>query len=566
MTRSFLEGNETNDEVIRDVSKIISDLRKAGRLSYNQAHLLTGCPYGMVRRIEEGQNVVLSRFFLLTKAYGMTFSIRQRRTGKSTGKIMLTSDKTSYLTRLRRTVKRLQTEKEMTEDGLIKQTYPVQNELRRIERGNDIHLKEFLNVLRAFDLALDISYPEISGSPSPLRLPKTHAKNPVVNSDPVPANRIIFLNVNQADEDVLKSIGHEIAAIRTRKEKSLTQMAKLSDSSFGTLRRMELGTNLALEGFLKAAKVYDIHFELRYPVRSQKRQLGIGWKTEILNGKKTPYLQAVGKVIKCARELLDFTQTEAGEKYNLSRDKLSRIECGREGIRIKTFLHLLRSFGIRLRMVYPGIEKKQSFDRLSLPIPDFRNPDKIIRERLLGEGDRVDGLLGKLGEVFRKVRTSRRVSTRDAGSEIGIDNRRLGKIERGMIDLTVGTALQIAAATGVTVAMIYTEISNATERACYGAIPSQEPKRKKIDLTRLRTPYMEAIGATIKSIRLSKGKSLREFGKILGLDGSKVFKLEKGQFDPYMTTLGFIFKKLDICLEVEYTLGDLIAKYKGEIS
>jgi transcriptional regulator with XRE-family HTH domain len=208
-------------------------------------------------------------------------------------------------------------------------------------------------------------------------------------------------------------------------------------------------------------------------------------------------------------------------------------------------------------MVYPTEEIKQPFERLALPFPNFKSTTSTVRENLLAKANSVDNLLANIAAVLRRVRSSRGGSLRDAASEVGIDNSKLAKLENAEIDIQVGTFLQVCTALGVRVELVYTELVVKQVRERQNITNRKQTKRLvKTDLTRSRIPYMQVIGGFIKLARRPGYRSGRAFARTIGIDSSKLTKIEKGLIDLRMSTLGHILKTLNISLEMEYSLGD----------
>jgi transcriptional regulator with XRE-family HTH domain len=57
---------------------------------------------------------------------------------------------------------------------------------------------------------------------------------------------------------------------------------------------------------------------------------------------------------------------------------------------------------------------------------------------------------------------------------------------------------------------------------------------------------LAALGSRLRKVRVGKGMKQRQLGRLIGLDGSKIAKIEKGQINVTFMTLMAICKGLEI--------------------
>jgi transcriptional regulator with XRE-family HTH domain len=563
----FLEHDESNKRVAKGIGEIFGAIRRLKNHSYEKAAKLSGCAYGMVRRIEAGENTMLTGLFMLADAYGITFSVRDKTKEKHAGNPPDSTGEVTVLNKDGVPGWEIAGKKINSESGLSPlrgQDVPerkllIKKELGRMEAGApNFHLFELLNVLRTCNIVLEMHYSEFESAKV---LSKTAAVKPSISEElvlggiPSKEQRFRFAPEKEPGPGILQVIGRMMAKFRERKAKSLSKMSKSTGHSFGSLRRIELGSNMDLQVFLDTANIYGVYFELTYQRKSARGTGRMKVETVVIDGKQAGVWEVLGEVIREAREAQDLNQTTAAGKYRLDRNELSRIENGKKTIRTYTFLRLLRVFRVELVMVFPYEEKSKPFDRIGLTVPTFEQATGNIREPLLMGKDAARYLPVKVGLIFSKVRTSRNASLRTVELAAGIDNSKLGKIEKGEIDIQVGTFLGIAMAMGVRVELVYEELPQKKQRDRFGSKPSASPIEKRVDVTRSRRPYLIVIGEAMKARRKAAGASLRDYAAVLGMDNSKIRKYEGGRSDVRLTTLGHILKTLKISLEVEYTLG-----------
>jgi transcriptional regulator with XRE-family HTH domain len=545
---TFLRDHSDISRVLREMGQILTDLRGERHLSMNQAAKVIGCPYSLIRRIEIGENVELQGLFTVTDAYDISFELhyplkedkKEQRCEKHLfhEKLMVLNVSINQL------VKTIGLKRRIDGFGTIDNDC-VQNELSGWENKTHLHLKQMLKLLGDAGVYLQMVIPNIYPmlyGPVSSDLPTKMVKE--IGTKKLESH-IILLDESISVNDALKKIGQIIEQTRRNDEKTLQQMANSCEMSFGTLQRCEKGRNMALAGVLAIAAANSIQFELSY--MREVRPDVFKWKKEDLAKPDAPHAFVLGCIINDARRALGLTQSGAASQFQLNRNELSRIENGQTEITTKTFLKLLRAFNIELNIVVPKPQKVRPFQKIRLPATRFKSnrSNKVVH--LLVGVNPLSNLLKTIGSVFHQVRAGANQTVRVAGDAADVDNSKFSKIEKGRIDMRVSTFIGICRSIGVTVEVVY-PVGTKRRKASH----EMAVEFKRHDIVRSRLSPMKAIGRIMRTVRKDGQKSLRDLGAEIGIDDSKLAKMENDRMDPQMKTLGRILLSLGIIMELNF--------------
>ena len=62
--------------------------------------------------------------------------------------------------------------------------------------------------------------------------------------------------------------------------------------------------------------------------------------------------QTLGKVLRKNRKNLGYTQSYAGEKFNITQKMVSDIETGKDGVHIATIFRYMASLGLEMHLEF----------------------------------------------------------------------------------------------------------------------------------------------------------------------------------------------------------------------
>lgn len=60
--------------------------------------------------------------------------------------------------------------------------------------------------------------------------------------------------------------------------------------------------------------------------------------------------KTLGKVLRKYRMEQNLTQTEAGQRFNLTQKTVSNIEAGKQGVRLETLFNIMSALGLEMQL------------------------------------------------------------------------------------------------------------------------------------------------------------------------------------------------------------------------
>ncbi len=67
--------------------------------------------------------------------------------------------------------------------------------------------------------------------------------------------------------------------------------------------------------------------------------------------------KTLGKVLRKYRMEQNLTQTEAGQRFNLTQKTVSNIEAGKQGVRLETLFNIMSALGLEIYLE-PRVKSK----------------------------------------------------------------------------------------------------------------------------------------------------------------------------------------------------------------